>query len=377
MNKFTLEVPSIGYKKSITLNVECSCEKSKPAKNFKELVELVKQAEEVLILNGYDEMGDRIHILRGIYYGTKWSLDYNVEKSTMRNIAFNIPYTTTTTPPDAREKLKCLKDCKADIFNSLYKSYEVFETPYKAVDFGHLIIGLEARRSIVAKSVHVPSQGGTGLEICTWVGDLGGGVGKLSVDRIKKSKVRAKTLFPVSGHSYGTMVNLEGDVASYVVGMDENNPSKIDNPTDNFTTIHEALKDYFDCKWDSRTLYFLKMLGGKFDGSNNLTNRIKVEEKISDHLDEFSSWYIGLRMKDKDSGGLEEFNNAAGHFEPLSQEVASIFVDGLLHVISKPKDMITARTNPDPKPRTKTTLEKSQETIEKIMDKLKDLNPFD
>ncbi|OEK07611.1 hypothetical protein A8C32_17600 [Flavivirga aquatica] len=377
MNTFILEVSSIGYKKDLRLNVECSCEKSKPAKNFKELVELVKQAEEMLILNGYDEMGDRIHILRGIYYGTKWSLDYSVEKSTMRNIAFNIPYTTTTTPPDAREKLKCLEECKSDLFNSLYQSYEVFDTPYVAVDFGHLIIGLEARKSEVAKSIHIPSQGGTGLEICTWVGDLGGGVGKLSVDRIKNSKIRAKTLFSINGHSYGTMVNLEGDIASYIVGMDENNPSKIDNPTENFSTIHEALLDYFDCKWDNRTLYFLKMLGGKFDGNNNLINRAKVEEKITEHLDEFASWYLGLRMKDKDSGGLEEFNDALGHFEPLSEEVASIFVDGLLHVINKPKDMITARTNPDPKHRRKTSFEKNKERMERIKEKIKDLNPFD
>jgi hypothetical protein len=88
-------------------------------------------------------------------------------------------------------------------------------------------------------------------------------------------------------------------------------------------------------------------------------------------------WYIGLRMKDKKSGGLEEFNNAAGHFEPLSEEVASIFVDALLHVIHNPKDMITARTNPAPKPRIKTTIEKSLETMEKIKDRLQDLNPFD
>lgn len=376
MNRFTLKVPSIGYKKDLTLDIECLCEKSKPAKNFKELVELVKQAEEMLIVNGYDEMGDRIHILRGIYYGSEWSLDYDIEKSTMRNTAFNFPYTATTQPPDAREKLKCLEDCKAELFHSLYKSYEVFETPYKAVDFGHLIIGLEARRSWRPKNFHIPTQGGTGLEICTWVGDLGGGVGKLSVDRLKNPKTRAKTLFPVHGHSYGTMVNLEGDVASYIVGMNENKPSKIDDPTNNFTTIHEALQDYFDCKWDNRALYFLQMLGGEFS-ANNLINRTKIEEKITDHLSEFASWYLGLRMTDKDSGGFEEFNGASGYFNPLSEEVASIFVDGLLHVINSPKDMITSRTNPKPKARVKTFLDKNKETLEKIRNKFKNLNPFD
>lgn len=65
------------------------------------------------------------------------------------------------------------------------------------------------------------------------------------------------------------------------------------------------------------------------------------------------------------------------HFKPLSQEVASIFIDGLLHVVKHPKDMITARTNPEPKAREKTTKEKSQETINKIKEMLKELNPFD
>lgn len=82
-------------------------------------------------------------------------------------------------------------------------------------------------------------------------------------------------------------------------------------------------------------------------------------------------------MKDKNSGGLDEFNNGSGHFKPLSEEVASIFIDGLLHVINNPKDMIIARTNPDPKPRVATSLEKSQEKIKKIKEVLKDLNLFD
>lgn len=366
---FTLKVPSIGYEKNITLEVpNCTCKESKPAKNFKELVALVKQAEENLIEKGHKDMGDRIHIIRGIYYGTEWSLDYDIEKSKMRNTAFNEPYTFTNTPPDAREELKCSEKCKADLYNSLYNSYEVFDNHYKAVDFGHLIIGLEARRGWIPKNIHIPTQGGTGLEICTWVGDLGGGTGKLALDRTKNPKKRAKTVFPVFGSSYGAMTNLEGDIAAYVVGMDENNASKIDDATNNFYTIHEALQDYFECKWDSRSLYFLQMIGGKFD-NNNLINREEIENKISQHLEGFSFWYLGLRMKDRGVGGLEEFKNAAGHFNPLSKEVASIFIDGLLHVIDNPKDMITARTNPDPGIRQETTLDKISEKIKYILDK--------
>lgn len=53
-------------------------------------------------------------------------------------------------------------------------------------------------------------------------------------------------------------------------------------------------------------------------------------------------------MKDKGIGSIGEFKSASLHFRPVSKEVASIFIDGLLHVIKKPQDMITRRTNPSP-----------------------------
>ncbi|MBQ0740970.1 hypothetical protein J9332_42535, partial [Aquimarina celericrescens] len=72
MGKNTFELIIDGEVKA-TASIEvkdCCCEKPKPAKSFTQLVELVKQAEEVLVENGYDDMGDRISIIRGIYYGT-------------------------------------------------------------------------------------------------------------------------------------------------------------------------------------------------------------------------------------------------------------------------------------------------------------------
>ncbi|AXT50364.1 hypothetical protein D1818_05800 [Aquimarina sp. BL5] len=356
---------------------DCCCEKSKPAKSFAQLVALVKHSEDNLIIKGYDDMGDRISIIRGIYYGTEWSLDYSKEQSKARNFAFN-EYTNSNVEADAREALKCSENCKADLFNSLFNSFEIFDSPYKAVDFGHLIIGMDSRRSWRAKSIGIPTQGGTGLELNTWVGDLGGGVGKLSLDRVRNPKKRAKSLFPISGSSYGAMVNLEGDIASYVCGMDSNNESKIDDPTDNFETIHEALQDYFDTKWDKRATFFLKMLDGEFEG-NKLKNKDEVVEYCAEALSDFSYWYLGIRMKEKGLGEIDEFTAASGNFEPVSREVASIFIDGLLHVVEKPQDMITARTNPNPTPREETTVDKASELLEKLKDKFKkmDLNPFD
>lgn len=350
---------------------ECTCKTSNKATNFKMLVELVKQAEDMLIQNGYNNMGDRLSIIRGIYYGTEWSLDYSIEKSSARNFAFN-RYTGSNVEADARAVLKCSENCKANLFKSLFDSPEVFQDSYKAVDFGHLVIGLDSRRSWTARNAPIPSQGGTGLELNTWVGDLGGGTANLSQKRIKNSKARAKTLFPVGGNSYGAMVNLEGDIAAYVVGMKESEPNEISDATDNFKTIHEALKDYFEKKWNKRTFYFLAMLGAKVSGNVITYTKSDLISKSATKFEDFAEPYIILRNP-------TDLVEASNHFKPVSEEVASIFIDALIHVVSKPEDMITARIDPEPKPKVETYKSKATKKAKELYEKAKktDINPFD
>lgn len=48
--------------------------------------------------------------------------------------------------------------------------------------------------------------------------------------------------------------------------------------------------------------------------------------------------------------------------------MASIFIDGLIHVVDNPKDMITRRTNPSPEPKTESNVNKIENAIEKIKD---------
>ena len=374
----------------LSQNNSCTCNISKPAKNFKELISLVKQAEEVLIKNGYESMGDRISILRGIYYGTEWSLDYKVEKSKIRNIAFKF-YVGSSVVADARDVLKCCELCKANLFNSLFDSFEVFDSKHKAVDFGHIIIGLDARRSYIAKNITM--QGGTGLEICTWVGDLGGGVGKLSNDRIKEPKKRAKILFPVEGSSYGAMVNIEGDVAAYIIGS-KSESSDIKDPTETFTTIHEALEYYFNNQWNKRAYLFLTLLGATFE-NKRLKNKDELLNKFAGAFKDFAFWYLTVRLNDKNRDG--DLNLASSYFEPVSEEVASIFLDALMYSFNNPNDMIIGRADPDPKPKVYSNLNKINDTVEEVKKKVSkkyrktkekasefykkieniDLNPFD
>lgn len=374
------KIKAIGDKKGVSLDEpeefkwkkkECTCKVSQKATSFKSLVALVKQAEEMLILNEQNDMGTRINTIRGIYYGTIWSMDYNGEQSTNRNTAFTV-YTGCRVKYDAREALKCSKDCKSNLFESLIASPEVFDNAYKAVDFGHLIIGLDSRRSWRSINAKIPTQGGTGLELNTWVGDLGGGTGTLSKQRILNPKKRAKTIF-MDKHSYGSMVNLEGDIAAYVVGMNEKKPGSIVDSTDNFKTIHEALKDYFDKKWSKRTFYFMAMLGVEFTENVISYNKEELIQVCAKKFNDFARWYLGNRMKDRSSGGLEDFAKASNHFKPVSEEIASIFIEALRHVIKKPEDMITHRTDPDPKPMEESTTNKVYNNTQDLINKAKNI----
>src|SRR5262249_22241979 len=90
------------------------------ARNFRELIALVRAAEAKLVSCGFASVEQRIHVLRGIYYGTEWSNDYRVERSPVRNLGFQV-YTASTTPPDPRRCLDC------GLFEALGQSQDVHD----------------------------------------------------------------------------------------------------------------------------------------------------------------------------------------------------------------------------------------------------------
>ena len=163
------------------------------ASSFQTLISLVSAAEARLTANGITTPKEQIHALRGIYYGTTWSMDYakaqggKGEKSATRNEGFQrftrpSEEPALTVPVDVRPMLDC------GLFEALRDSPEVTDPGGRHVDVGHLVIGLDARfdpafknEAIFKASVgpitkDVP-MGGTGLECVTWLGDLGGGAG--------------------------------------------------------------------------------------------------------------------------------------------------------------------------------------------------------
>src|SRR5262249_725906 len=154
---------------------------------------------------GHTEVEERLHILSSIYYGTERSLDYKVEKSQTRNIAFQ-GYLARgyTESDDPRSCLGC------GLFLSLQRNQDV-----GGIDMGRMIIGMNARMRFLSREVDYPGHGATGLEITTWVGDLGGAAARLALDRVTNPRASAARYF--RGTGYGAPSNLEGDVAAYVI----------------------------------------------------------------------------------------------------------------------------------------------------------------
>jgi hypothetical protein len=131
---------------------------------FQELVDLVREAEDSLIKHGRTSLHSRLIALRGIYYGTDWSMDFNQSYGTAtRNTGFNL-YLCGTVPFDPRPILG------TTLFEKLYSSPEVINGSL-GVDWGHIIIGLEARFQACSREVNFLFHLSKGLEITTWIGD--------------------------------------------------------------------------------------------------------------------------------------------------------------------------------------------------------------
>ena len=133
-------------------------------------------------------------------------------KSDGRNLAFNAFTGNFSKPKDPRPYLG------EDLFELLVQSPEVTDGS-RTFDWGHAIIGMDARRRFSSRGLAL-INGSTGLESVTWIGDLGGGAGKLAWDRVNHPNTRALDKF--RGSHFGGRTNLEGDIGGYLIGREKN-----------------------------------------------------------------------------------------------------------------------------------------------------------
>ena len=343
----TLQQAPIGVRRQ---DAACASRYSR-ATSFAQFIDLIREAERRLIAGGVTATGDRVHVLRGIYYGTEWSADFDVEQSPVRNAGFQA-YTASATPADPRLLLTC------GLFEALKQSQDLVDGR-RRVDIGHLIIGLDARRNRIARNIRIPTQGGTGLDISTWLGDLGGGAGMLASQRVSSPTTRAMTKF--RGTDFGGPINLEGDVAGFVVGagMPTGTNEPVGLAPDASTSVADMLAEYLlatpsgtaSVAWSQRCSIFMQMNGAAFDASGALTNRHGLQTGLKEKIEAFACWYLVNRLRQSNRLSIGTLRSASLHISGAAEEMATIFVDALEHCRVTPGSNLQATgSGPSPSP---------------------------
>lgn len=354
------------------------------AANFTELVTLIRTAETKLKAAGQD-VSTRLKTLRGIFYGTTWSMDYDHEHSAMRNLGFayflygdpairtmNNAVALATgnydkaAPDAAYVPADPASILGASLVKALKDSAEVTNpADNRKVDVGHLLIGMEARTPKGGQektplndprpSLSPSPMGGTGLELTTWVGDLGGGTAQVAQLRVtSSSSTPAKHVFTSSPHDYGSEVNLEGDVAAFLAGLPATASDPYSIALDETKGVAGAIEDYVSpsgagSDWKGRAKRFLGFYGGTFDASGALTNRAAVVATFADHIKKFALYYKETRMKDELKKKLGSSPTAAqlakidtdmtaieAKIPTTAKEVAELFADALMVAVKDP-----------------------------------------
>jgi hypothetical protein len=312
------------------------------ANNPAEFVNLVREAETRMTAAGISSNPDKIKTLRGLYYGTPWSVDFAEEKSPSRIAGFQAFTASGTKLP--RDPVSLL-DC--GLYQALQLSQDITAKAGK-VDIGHLMIALDARNanvlSVQTPNLPFPGFGGSGVEIVTWLGDLGGGAGSLALDRAREPGKPLKADVKFKGNDYGAPSNLEGDVAGFVAARASGaSGGGADVPSITAGKgVADALSDYFAASpaasttaWDQRARTFLSIYGGTFDASGNLTNAASLVTTFAGKIESFACAYLTQRKADSASKiSDQEFLDAADNIRPCSQEVAETFVN-ILETTSK------------------------------------------
>jgi len=290
------------------------------ARTADQFVDLIREAERRLTAAGVATVDERIQVLSGIYYATDWSLDFEVERSAVRNTAFQIYTARAGAGRDPRPILG------TSLFEALKDSQDVAHPTMGKIDVGHMIIGLNSRASWASRVPDMPTQGATGLEIVTWVGDLGGATAQLARRRLTRPSAPASAFFTgTSGTDYGADSNLEGDIASYVTGATAGAASAGALTVPAGGGIADALAAYFVSSGGSaeRAKAFLQMLGGTFTGTT-LTNRAAVELTMATKFRDFGRWYAGQRFGPAVLSQIRTLLAAAG------RDIAAEFMNWLL-----------------------------------------------
>ncbi len=321
------------------------------ATNFQDLVNTIRQAEDSLIVHGFNKIEQRIQILRGIYYGTNWSMDrLQTYGSDLRNAGFKLYLCNPVDPINPENILG------STLFLKLRCKPEIKHGNHW-VDWGHIIIGLEARLKWCSREIDIPlpPHETSGLEITTWIGDIGGGAGMLAYKRISNPNKRAIDMFN-DPNDFGGAFNIEGNMAAYLIGR---NTTTIDQAPNLFISdeqyIADAVQAYLlpqptnqGSEYYMRGRTFLKMLGGELDGAGNLVNEHPLAKRLSKKVQDFAEYYI-VNLSTSNSVNFQEVSK---HLQGASLEMTYLFINALKMVGNNPNSNAHPEVsfNPNPTP---------------------------
>lgn len=310
------------------------------AKDFTAVVALIAAAEKRLVAAGQTSPTERVKTLRGIYYGTTWSLDWDMEAkrslagAAIRNAGF-VTYTGGHMPADPRPHF-----AGTSLLKDLKESQSVTDGR-RSLDIGHLLIGLETRTS-PTRTMIFPQQGGNGLEIVTWLGDLGGGAANLARRRASVPTTSVAYVFHNEQSDYGAVENLEGDIAAYLVAS-AGKPGEA--PT--FTgSVADAIKAYLipatGAMWANRARSFTTAIGGVVDAKGVITNKDQLIAALTEKFNDFGIWYAATRWVPSGELSGAAATNTCTHMLGAAREVATVTVTTLAAAVVKSPAAVAA-----------------------------------
>ena len=213
------------------------------------------------------------------------------------------------------------------------------------VDAGHILVGLEARTRLTVSRLPLWGQGGTGLELGTWLGDLGGAAGLLVLRRLEDPTARAVPLL-FSEQTYDLRPNLEGDVAGYLVAR---NPAVGDRlskvQASSFVSVARSLEDYAqEPDWTDRWARFARLLNAPLGPrAGSLLRRQELLARVRRQTLRFAACYLLYRLRHLGRLSRATVFEASRHIEGAATELAELF----LAVLEQGLDPTEARDLPD------------------------------
>jgi DNA segregation ATPase FtsK/SpoIIIE-like protein len=293
------------------------------ARNASEYIGLVAKAEAKLEQAGIDPE-TRIHMLASVYYGAPWSKDFQVEHSAGRNILFgqwvDRPYLVSDDP-------------RGIIGQALFKDLQASQD-VGGIDMGHMFIGLDARMRASSRDGNAVGLQASGLDLVTWVGDLGAGTARFAFDRARGLNDVERYFH---GTDYGAESNLEGDIAAYLVGSDKTN--RLEAPALPSGRVAPALSSYFgDVKnWQSRKKHFFKILSSTVKGPG---------DGLPDRVASFAQLYYATRIVSDHVTQVRRLALGRGNIHDCSRQVTQRFLTWVNG--SQPKTRAPARGGKKP-----------------------------